>query len=85
MGIYFEETTDDEDAKFIKNGISNGDITKDFKWPSYDEEPAEKDIVWKPSQDGDVVINGIPGVLTDKGINYIMRCLMKEKRCTCTL
>lgn len=85
MGIYFDETSNEEDAEFIKNGIQCGEITKDFKWPNYDEEPTEDDIVWKPSENGKVVINDIPGILTDKGINYIMVCLMKQNRSTSTL
>jgi len=85
MGVYFEETTDKEDAEFIKNGVKIGDITKDLMWPSYDETPSEKDIVWNPSVGGKVAIDGITGELTEKGIKYIICCLMRQNRFTSTL
>lgn len=85
MGIYFESTTNEEDAEFIMNGIKNGNITTSYMWPDYDEEPTENDIVWKPTKDGNVVIHEIPGKLTKKGERYIMMCLMRQGRSSSTL
>lgn len=85
MGIYFDETTDEEDSEFITNAIKEGEITKDFMWPCYGEKPTKKDIVWEPTIGGKVVIDGTPGTLTDKGVSFIMICLMQQKRFISTL
>jgi|688.fasta_scaffold2146304_1 hypothetical protein len=85
MGIYFDESTYEEDASFIKTGINNGSITKDFMWANYDEESLEKDVVWKPCEDGKVNINGVFGTLTITGRMYIMTCLVEQKRFSSTL
>jgi len=101
MGIYFDKTTGSEDAQIILQGIKDGCITKDLHCPLYeDEDPYnEKRLVWisldDPRQylirsDYDlsaeiVIINGIPGKLTQRGIDYIHNYLMKNGRFFSTL
>lgn len=100
MGIYFDNTSGEEDIKFILEGIKEGIITKDFYWPSYEDDNPynEKNLVWISLDDpkqhlihrdydyfGEIItINGIPGKLTEHGCNYINICLMKVGRSNCT-
>jgi hypothetical protein len=93
MGIYFDDTSGEEDTQFILEGIKKGDITEDFYWPEFEDlDPKnDKNLVWisldDPRQnlihrDYDtfaeiITINGIQGRLTKKGSRYINVCLMK--------
>lgn len=100
MGIYFANTTGQEDTQFILNGINKGEISKDFYLVSYDDdEPLnEKKLVWISLNDprqhlihrdynsfGKIItVNGVPGKLTERGCNYINICLMKAGRSSST-
>jgi hypothetical protein len=100
MGIYFDNTTGEEDTQFILEGIKKGDITKDFYWPDFeDSDPKnEKNLVWISLDDprqhlihrdydsfGEIItINGIQGKLTEKGCSYINVCLMKAGKFSST-
>ena len=101
MGIYFNNTTGEEDTQFILKGIEEGIITKDFYWPCLeDSNPCdEKNLIWISLEDpkqhlihrdydsfGEIItINGIQGKLTEKGCSYINICLMKARRFSSTL
>ena len=84
MGIYFENTTYEEDKNYILKGIINGIITKEFSWPYYGEEIKENDKVWIPDEQGNIIINNKRGKLTNRGISYIQMCLTNEGRFTST-
>ena len=78
MGIYFDNTTDKEDANYIIQGIKDKEITEDFYW--------SEDLVWVADPDhGVVIINGVKGNLTSRGVAYIMQCLFKEGRISTSL
>ena len=101
MGIYFDNTTGEQDTKFILEGIKKGEITKDFYWPSFEDDDIynEENLVWISLDDpkqhlihrdydsfGEIItINGIHGKLTKRGCNYISICLMKTGKSSSTL
>ena len=98
MGIYFETTTVEEDAKYILEGIANGEITTDFYWVQTEDstQDKEKNLIWISNKDprqhlvhkdykDTVVIHNNKGKLTEKGCSYIRDCLLQEKRLGTTL
>lgn len=89
MGIYFENTNDEEDAAFILQGVKDKQITTDYLWARNEERLTNKDAVWTPDPEGGVLlpINNInvPGKLTQYGVTYIMTCLHKCGRTSSTL
>jgi hypothetical protein len=85
MGIYFDSTTDEEDAEIIIRGIKKGLITSDFYLVELGITPSDEDIVWIPKEDGKVIINGVHGELTSIGNNFILSQLMKAGRYSTTL
>ena len=98
MGIYFDNTTIEEDCEIILQGIEEGVITKNFYWPKYEEnEPFnDNDLVWISLDDSRqhlihhdyediIIINGIPGKLTQRGCDYICNYLLKNGKFSTTL
>ena len=98
MGIYFDSTTNEEDANFILNGIYKGEITNDFYCLKYkDDDPYnEENLVWISNEDSRqhlihrdnhdiVIINNVNGKLTKKGVMYIQVCLHKSNKTSITL
>lgn len=100
MGIYFENTSDDQDAKYIMNGIKDGLIFKKedgsyelITYVNYTEKDGtitteeganSRKILWNAKEDGKVIIDGINGELTDEGCKYITICLMTEGKFSTT-
>lgn len=97
MGIYFESTTDEQDAEYIKQGINLGLIVKkeDGSYEkidtvvNYDKGDngtftTTEHTIWIPNKEGKVNINGINGILTERGIMYIMYCLSREGKVSTT-
>lgn len=98
MGIYYQSTTDEEDARYIIEGIKKETIYKDedcYKLMVFEcyeengftlcEEGANsRQILWRQDEDGKVVIDGVKGRLTDDGCRYIMNCLFQEGKFSTT-
>lgn len=95
MGIYFENTTEAEDAQYILKGIAKGEITSDFYLVQTDD-LADDNLLWISNDDprqhlvhrdykDTVVIYNTKGKLTEKGCSYIRGCLLQEKRLATTL
>ena len=98
MGIYFEKTTEAEDAKYILEGIAKGEITTDFYLVQTDDftDDKENNLLWISNDDprqhlvhreykDTIVIYNTKGKLTEKGCSYVRGCLLQEKRLGTTL
>lgn len=95
MGVYYDNSTGEDDAQFILQGIEQCEITKDFYWSCLDDDDPknEKNLVWISLSDprqylihrdyndfGEIItINGIQGKLTVNGCNYIS-CWLEDFR-----
>ena len=77
MGVYFGSTSEIEDAEIILNGIKDGQISKDFIF--------NEKKVWIPNVNGKVVLNNVPGILTERGRSFIMIFLQNNGKISSTL
>lgn len=77
MGIYFEQTTLEQDTQFIQKKIDLSELKFDDTGIFYDNGYGEKFIYWVPIKDGAISINingkVKAGILTESGRSYIQR------------
>lgn len=77
MGLYFNQTTLEDDTQFIQKKIDLRELKFDDTGIFYDNGYGEKFIYWVPIKDGNIsiIINGTvkTGILTESGRRYIQR------------